>query len=40
MQVRQPVYRRSIGAWRRYGEALEPLGQALGLDIRAMLTDA
>jgi tetratricopeptide (TPR) repeat protein len=40
MQVRQPVYRRSIGTWRRYGEALEPLGQALGLDIRAMLADA
>ena len=40
MQVRQPVYRRSIGTWRRYGEVLEPLGQALGLDIRAMLADA
>ena len=39
MQVRQPVYRRSIGAWRRYAEYLDPLGQALGLDLRAMLAD-
>jgi tetratricopeptide (TPR) repeat protein len=39
MQVREPVYRRSIGSWRRYAEFLEPLGQALGLDIRAMLAD-
>ena len=34
MQVREPVYRRSIGTWRRYAEFLEPLGQALGVDIR------
>jgi tetratricopeptide (TPR) repeat protein len=40
MQVREPVYRRSIGAWRRYAEFLEPLGQALGVDIRARLADA
>jgi hypothetical protein len=40
MQVREPVYRRSIGAWRRYAEHLEPLAQALGLDIRAMLADS
>ena len=39
MQVREPVYRRSIGAWRRYAEFLEPLGQALGVDIRAGLAD-
>ncbi|HZR90205.1 MAG TPA: sulfotransferase [Bradyrhizobium sp.] len=39
MQVREPVYRRSIGSWRRYAEFLEPLAQALGLDIRAMLAD-
>ena len=32
--------RRSIGAWRRYAEFLEPLGQALGVDIRARLADA
>jgi tetratricopeptide (TPR) repeat protein len=40
MQVREPVYRRSIGAWHRYSEFLEPLGQALGVDIRARLADA
>jgi tetratricopeptide (TPR) repeat protein len=40
MQVREPVYRRSIGAWRRYAEYLEPLGQALGVDIRARLADS
>ena len=39
MQVRQPVYRRSIGTWRRYAEFLEPLGQALGVDIRTRLAD-
>jgi tetratricopeptide (TPR) repeat protein len=39
MQVREPVYRRSIGTWRRYAEFLEPLGQALGVDIRARLAD-
>ncbi len=39
MQVREPVYRRSIGTWRRYAEFLEPLGQALGVDIRAKLAD-
>ena len=39
MQVREPVYRRSIGSWRRYAEFLEPLAQALGLDIRAMLAN-
>jgi hypothetical protein len=35
MQVREPVYRRSIGAWRRYAEFLQPLGDALGVDVRA-----
>src|SRR3984893_7839991 len=39
MQVREPVYRRSIGTWRRYAGFLEPLGQALGVDIRARLAD-
>jgi tetratricopeptide (TPR) repeat protein len=39
MQVREPVYRRSIGTWRRYAEYLEPLGQALGVDIAARLAD-
>jgi tetratricopeptide (TPR) repeat protein len=37
MQVREPVYRRSVGTWRRYAEFLQPLGQALGLDISASL---
>jgi tetratricopeptide (TPR) repeat protein len=37
MQVRKPVYRGSIGAWRRYAEHLEPLAQALGVDIKAKL---
>jgi hypothetical protein len=40
MQVRQPVYRGSIGTWRRYAEYLEPLAQALGVDIQAMLVEA
>jgi hypothetical protein len=40
MQVREPVYRRSIGSWRRYAEHLEPLAQALGIDLRARLADA
>ena len=39
MQVREPVYRRSIGSWRRYGQYLEPLAQALGMDIRAKRDD-
>jgi hypothetical protein len=39
MQVRKPVYRGSIGAWRRYAEHLEPLAQALGVNIRAKLVD-
>lgn len=29
-QVREPVYARSLGEWRRYATALEPLRQALG----------
>jgi len=40
MQVREPVYRRSIGSWRRYAEFLEPLAQALGVDIQAGATDS
>jgi hypothetical protein len=39
MQVREPVYRRSIGNWRRYGEYLEPLARALGIDIQARLAE-
>jgi hypothetical protein len=38
--VREPVYRRAIGSWRRYAEFLEPLAQALGVDIKARLADA
>jgi tetratricopeptide (TPR) repeat protein len=30
-QVRQPIYRSSIGRWREYGEQLSPLLDALGL---------
>jgi tetratricopeptide (TPR) repeat protein len=31
MQVREPLYRRSIGSWRRYEKHLGPLRDALGL---------
>lgn len=30
-QVRQPIYRSSVQAWRRYGDGLRPLAEALGL---------
>lgn len=29
-QVRKPIYESSVGRWRRYGDGLEPLIQALG----------
>ena len=29
-QVRQPIYKTSVDAWRRYGDALDPLIKALG----------
>ena len=29
-QVRQPIYKTSINAWKRYGAALDPLAAALG----------
>jgi hypothetical protein len=32
-QVRQPIYRSSIGRWREYGEQLRPLLDALGLPV-------
>jgi tetratricopeptide (TPR) repeat protein len=35
MQVREPVYRRSIGSWQRYAKYLGPLADALAVDIRA-----
>jgi hypothetical protein len=28
-QVRQPIYKTSINSWQKYGDALEPLQQAL-----------
>jgi hypothetical protein len=31
-QVRQPLYRSSVGAWRNYEQHLGPLKQALGLN--------
>ncbi len=29
-QVRQPIYRRSVGRWHAYGDKLQPLLDALG----------
>jgi tetratricopeptide (TPR) repeat protein len=34
-QVRQPIYNSSIGRWRAYGDLLEPLTTALGIDPKA-----
>lgn len=34
VQVRQPLYRTSIGRWRAYGDRLSPLFKALGRDVR------
>jgi hypothetical protein len=31
-QVRQPIYKTSVDAWKRYGSALEPLVAALGIN--------
>ncbi|NPU12907.1 tetratricopeptide repeat protein [Bradyrhizobium sp. 83002] len=33
MQVREPIYRRSIGSWRRYEKHLGPLCEALGIEV-------
>lgn len=33
MQVREPLYRRSVGSWTRYEKFLGPLRDALGLDL-------
>ena len=30
-QVRQPIYSRSVGRWRRYRDRLDPLFEALGM---------
>jgi tetratricopeptide (TPR) repeat protein len=35
MQVRKPLYRSSIGGWRRYAKHLMPLAEALGQDVSA-----
>jgi tetratricopeptide (TPR) repeat protein len=35
MQVREPLYKRAVGSWRRYEKHLEPLFEALGLEPRA-----
>lgn len=34
-QVRQPIYNTSVGRWRAYGDLLEPLLAALGVDPKA-----
>ncbi len=34
LQVRQPIYERSVGRWRRYEAHLEPLKRALGRETR------
>ena len=33
-QVRQPIFRDSIDAWKNYNEWLDPLKESLGSDIR------
>jgi tetratricopeptide (TPR) repeat protein len=40
MQVRAPLYRSSIGGWRRYAKHLKPLADALGGDVPAMVVRA
>jgi tetratricopeptide (TPR) repeat protein len=37
MQVREPLYRSSIGGWRRYAKHLKPLADSLGQDVPARL---
>lgn len=32
-QVRQPIYNSSIGVWKRYGEAIKPLAEALNVNL-------
>jgi hypothetical protein len=32
-QVRQPIYRHSIGRWRPYSRMLQPLVEALGVQL-------
>jgi tetratricopeptide (TPR) repeat protein len=40
MQVRKPLYRSSIGGWRRYARHLRPLADALGQDAPGRLAGA
>jgi hypothetical protein len=40
MQVRKPLYRSSIGGWRRYAKHLRPLADALGQDVPERLAGA
>jgi tetratricopeptide (TPR) repeat protein len=40
MQVRAPLYRSSIGGWRRYATQLKPLADALGGDVPTMVERA
>jgi hypothetical protein len=40
MQVRKPLYRSSIGGWRRYAKHLRPLAEALGQDVPEKLAGA
>src|SRR5215469_2303286 len=40
MQVRTPLYRSSVGGWRRYAKHLRPLADALGQDVPDRLAGA
>ena len=40
MQVREPLYRSSVGGWRRYAKYLRPLADALGQDVPDRLAGA
>ena len=39
VQVRQPIYRSSIGRWRAYEHLLGPLIEALGVDLTGSVED-
>jgi hypothetical protein len=38
-QVRKPIYKTSVERWRRYGDQLNPLIEALGIKVEAHVTD-
>jgi hypothetical protein len=40
MQVREPLYRSSVGGWRRYAKHLKPLAEALRGDVPARVAEA